>query len=92
MLEPCDIRICIFAQEDDCVCQVRNKGPAPVDDLMEKLKKGKVTLQGNGIGLLNIDRRIKTVFGEQYGVVILRDQDKEETIVEARFRQKLLEE
>lgn len=92
MLEPCDINIRIFTEGDDCVCQVRNKGPAPVENLMEKLHRGEVPLQGNGVGLLNIDNRIKTVFGEQYGVSVLRDTQTQETVVQARFEKRPLAE
>ncbi len=92
MLEPCDICIRIHSEGDDCVCWVCNKGPAPAENLMENLKNGSIELQGNGIGLLNIDKRIKTVFGEQYGVCVMRDKERAETIVQASFRKKLLAE
>ncbi len=92
MLEPCDMRISIVTQGDACICQVRNKGPAPTENLMEKLRRGEIALKGNGVGLLNIDKRIKTVFGEAYGITVFRDPETEETVVQAVFRKKPLSE
>lgn len=87
MLEPCTLTVRIFTEAGDCICEVRNNGPAPKENLMEKLRNKQVVPRGNGVSLLNIDRRIKTVFGEQYGISIYRDSQKEETVVSARFRQ-----
>ena len=90
MLEPCGISIQIFTEDDDCVCRVHNQGPAPEENLMEKLRKGEIALKGNGVGLLNIDNRIKAVYGEQYGVTVYRDLELGETVVQARFHKRLL--
>ncbi len=92
MLEACDVSIRIITQGEACMCQVRNKGPAPAEDLMEKLRRGEIALKGNGVGLLNIDKRIKTVFGESYGICVFRDLETEETVVQAVFRKKPLAE
>ncbi|MGN1018816.1 MAG: sensor histidine kinase [Aristaeellaceae bacterium] len=86
MLEPCAIRVRIFRKGDDCICQVTNQGPPPEDNLMDKLRKGEVTPHGTGVGLLNIDQRIRSVFGDAYGVRIERDEQAQETIAQARFR------
>lgn len=86
MLEPCAINVKIFAEDGDCICQVTNQGPPPEDDLMEKLRKGEIEAHGTGVGLLNIDQRIRSVFGEQYGVTVFRDESANETVVQARVR------
>ncbi len=86
MLEPCAISIRIYREGEDCVCQVRNQGPPPEENLMEKLRRGEMAAQGTGVGLLNIDQRIRSVFGEKYGVTVFRDEQMKETVAQARFK------
>lgn len=86
MLEPCAISVRIYREGLDCVCQVRNQGPPPEENLMEKLRRGELAAQGTGVGLLNIDQRIQSVFGTEYGVTVFRDLTAEETVAQARFR------
>lgn len=84
MIEPCTIEIRIVCEDSDCICQVRNQGPAPEQDLISKLRDGNLKPKGNGIGLLNIDSRIRTVYGENYGVTIFREADW--TVAQVRFK------
>jgi len=86
MLEPCAIMVHIFTEGDLCICQVKNSGPAPEKNLIEKLRSGQIVSKGNGVGLLNIDRRVKAVFGEEYGISVYRKEDEKMTVAEARFR------
>ena len=86
MLEPCAVTVRIFTEGEVCVCQVKNSGPAPEADLMEKLRSGQIVPRGNGVGLLNIDRRIKAVFGDEYGIRVYRKEDEQITVAEARFQ------
>ena len=86
MLEPCAVIVQIFVEDDLCVCQVKNSGPAPEANLMEKLRSGQIVPKGNGVGLLNIDQRIKAVFGEEYGISVYRKSDEQMTVAEARFK------
>lgn len=72
ILETCTIVIRIFVERDSCICQVRNNGPAPAADIVRKLRDGEIKPKGNGIGLLNIDQRIKFTFGSNFGVSIYR--------------------
>lgn len=86
MLEPCAISIRIYVRNGDCICQVRNQGPSPEEHLMEKLRSGEIVPHGTGVGLLNIDQRIRSVFGETYGITVFRDEQTSETVAQARFR------
>lgn len=90
MIEPCVIEIRIVCEGPDCVCQVRNQGPEPEPDLIHRLKSGSLKPRGNGIGLLNIDSRIRTVYGEEYGVTLYRERDW--TVAQVRFGCMTLEE
>lgn len=74
----------------DYICEVRNNGPAPEENLMEKLRSGTLLPRGNGIGLLNIEKRVRSVFGEEYGIRIFREGKF--TVVQVRMRQVPLEE
>lgn len=77
MLDTCLIEIRICANDDNTlVCKIMNNGPAPEENLMEKLYSGEIKPKGHGIGLKNIDLRIKAIFGDQYGVSISREDDK----------------
>ena len=86
MLEPCAITIRIYTENGDCICQVKNQGPPPEENLMQKLRSGEIAAHGTGVGLLNIDQRIRSVFGEQYGVTVFRDHQTNETVAQARFK------
>ncbi len=77
MLDTCLIEIRICANDGNTlVCKIINNGPAPEENLMEKLYSGEIKPKGHGIGLKNIDLRIKAIFGDQYGVSISREDDK----------------
>ncbi len=83
MLGTCTVEIRIFLEREACICQVRNTGPGPEEGLLDKLKAGIVKPKGNGIGLMNIQQRIQSVFGEAYGVDIFREG--EETVAQIRM-------
>ena len=42
---------------------------------MDKLREGRVKPSGHGIGLLNIDNRIKLTYGEAFGLFLYNDGD-----------------
>lgn len=56
-------------REKDAVCiQVANSGP-PIDiHILEHLRDKTVIPNGNGVGLLNIDSRLRILFGESCGL------------------------
>lgn len=56
--------------EEGFFISVVDDGPGVPTDLIDKLRNGEIKSKGNGIGLLNIDERIKIAFGEQYGIRI----------------------
>lgn len=76
ILEPCQVEIRIFPENGQCICQVRNSGPAPEEDLIDKLEKGILKPKGNGVGLMNIHQRIQSVYGEEYGVSVYREGEQ----------------
>ncbi len=60
---------------DTAVVSVTNSGSIIDEDILEKLSSGVVLPGGHGIGLLNIDARIKLLFGEEYGLMVKNGAD-----------------
>ena len=54
---------------------VKNSGSEFPDDLLENLRTHKIREQGLGIALLNIEERIKLMFGQQYGLHFYNEND-----------------
>lgn len=68
-MSPC--RIVIRAREtleQGLLLTVEDSGPGMDPRMLERLRSGEARGQGRGIGLLNIDERVKIAFGEAYGV------------------------
>jgi two-component system sensor histidine kinase YesM len=68
--EVCKINICTHLYPDKLEITVEDNGPGMDDEFLEKLRKGEINPRGSGIGLKNINERIKILFGEQYGLCI----------------------
>lgn len=64
----CEIAVCISRQGDTLCVAVTNDGSEIDEDIIQQMKDGTVRAKGNGIGLINIDTRIKLLFGRDYGL------------------------
>lgn len=69
-IESCVIKIKAYLQKDILFIRVEDNGPGIDPLLLEKLKIGIVKTRGTGIGLKNINERIKLSFGEEFGLKI----------------------
>jgi two-component system sensor histidine kinase YesM len=73
-LEPsigiCSITVRSYETDGGLKLTVEDNGPGMPADTLARLRSGKLKTNGKGIGLLNIDERIKISFGEQYGVQV----------------------
>ncbi|MBS5284600.1 MAG: sensor histidine kinase [Clostridiales bacterium] len=71
--------ITILAEESEpggiLLISVTNSGSSFDDDLLMLLKENKKQPVRSGIGLLNIDKRIKLLFGETYGLSLSNEGD-----------------
>lgn len=69
-IEPCTIRI--YAQErgDRLAIIVEDQGPGMDEPYLRKVLSGEVETRGSGIGLKNIQDRMKLAFGESYGMLL----------------------
>ena len=66
----CRIRVRVNESSDHIVISVSDNGPGIDAQTMEDLKRGTVRSKKTGIGLTNIEERIKLMFGGQYGLDI----------------------
>jgi two-component system sensor histidine kinase YesM len=70
MIEPCMISVSAYKNGDLLHLLVEDNGIGMDEQQLESVRKGEIKTRGNGIGLRNIDSRIKFVFGNQYGLQI----------------------
>jgi two-component system sensor histidine kinase YesM len=70
MLEPCYISITSIKNLNSYDIIIEDNGPGMDMDYKEKILTGQIEAQGNGIGLKNIDGRLKLYYGDEYGLTI----------------------
>ena len=70
------------------IISVENDGSEAPVDLMKMLYQGEKKPQGHGIGLINIDKRTKLLFGSEYGISIESSPDMVRVLLKLPFRQK----
>lgn len=77
---PCKIEIRCLKFEDYFEIIVCDNGPGMTREFLDKLKRGENEYHGTGIGLKNIDERIKIFFGDEFGVSIFSKINEGTTI------------
>lgn len=80
----CEIQIKVFRNGNAVQLEVIDNGIGVSEEFMEDFKNGQVESKGTGIGLKNIEERIKLFFGEEYGLEVNR-RDDSGTIVKIRI-------
>lgn len=81
MIDPCKIRIYSILNKENFQLVVEDNGPGMEPGILEKVKRGEIRTRGQGIGLSNIDERIKISFGQHYGVSIESQPDNGTKII-----------
>ena len=76
MTEVCRIHITGILQDREIRLTIEDNGPGMDEDILAKLESGEVKAEGMGIGMRNIDQRIKHTFGEQYGITVHSEEEK----------------
>lgn len=71
--EVCRIYIEIFLQNKNLVILVKNSGSSFEPDIMDNINSNKIKSRGFGIGLININQRIKLTFGNCYGLSLYNE-------------------
>lgn len=77
----CHIQMTIEKVDEILHIYIKNNGSQYEDNLLEKLRMKQAKTSGHGIGLLNIDERIKLTFGEQYGITLYNENAMAVTFV-----------
>ena len=84
MTETCMIRVEARDAGELIELTVTDNGPGMDEAILERLRSGDVKPKGSGVGLRNIDERIKLLFGEPYGLDI-ESRRWEGTVVRLRL-------
>lgn len=66
--EPCHIYLRTHLREDRFTITVSNTGSQIDEQILSKLASHRTAAEGFGIGLENIDARIKLIFGQEFGL------------------------
>ncbi|MEH7493125.1 sensor histidine kinase [Neobacillus niacini] len=75
-IDPCKISVYSIVEKESIKLIVEDDGPGMEPAFIEKLKRGEVKTRGQGVGLSNINDRIKLAYGEKYGVEIESEPNK----------------
>jgi len=75
VIENCHITLQIKLENNLIIINVNNEGSQFESNLLDKLRKKQLKPNDLGIGLLNIDQRIKILFGSEYGLFLSNQND-----------------
>ena len=70
MLEICRISVYSVDEGENISIAIEDNGPGMEEEFLERLRKFDVQAKGTGIGLKNIDDRLKIQFGKEFGLTI----------------------
>jgi two-component system sensor histidine kinase YesM len=70
MIDTCVIRIEAYAEDDMAFITVEDNGPGMEEDFVDKLLNGQIQPKGSGLGLKNIEERIKLLYGDAFGLSV----------------------
>lgn len=80
MIGVCKIHVSVSETEETVIICVADNGPGIETEYLEKIISGNYQPKGTGIGLRNINERIKLLFGEKYGLKIDSEIGKGTTV------------
>lgn len=80
-IDACTITVNAFYANENIIIQVINDGSQFEDGTLEKLISHQMIPHGFGIGILNIQKRIHMIYGQQYGIE-LKNIDEEHAMSE----------
>lgn len=71
----CRVRLRVTLEGKTLRIEVKNTGSQFPEDFYSKLEQKQYTSQGHGIGLLNIDQRLRINFGDEYKMLFYNQDD-----------------
>lgn len=77
---PCVVQVTVKELQQEYLIRVSNTGSQFEEDLLEKLRSHQLLPHGSGIGLNNIDSRLKLLYGSRYGLQLC-NENKMATVV-----------
>ena len=75
MTDICHVLLEAKQEGDRLTILVKNEGSAFEEGLLEKLRDKKIKPNGFGIGLMNIDQRIRLMYGENCGLTVFNENE-----------------
>lgn len=84
-LDVCTITVSGRREGKDAVFIVEDNGPGIDTDILKKVESGDVKAEGNGIGLMNIQKRIQLIFSEEYGLEFHRINEHTQVWIRVPF-------
>ncbi|HIT88923.1 MAG TPA: sensor histidine kinase [Candidatus Merdenecus merdavium] len=78
-----EIRIYALKEEEDIFIYIEDNGFGMTREVVERIMEGKVDPKGkgSGIGINNVNERIKLYYGQEYGITIQSEPDEGTTIM-----------
>ncbi|SHM94260.1 cache domain-containing sensor histidine kinase [Gracilibacillus kekensis] len=70
MIGVCKIQLSVMEEKGFFIIHVEDNGPGMQKAFLEQIETGEYQPKGTGIGLRNINERIKLLFGEEYGLKV----------------------
>ncbi|WP_026570619.1 sensor histidine kinase [Sediminibacillus terrae] len=70
MIQPCRVIIRFKQVDNNLQIMIEDNGPGIEESKLDGIYKGEIRSKSSGIGLKNINERIKLMFGEDYGIAI----------------------
>lgn len=67
----CTILVTVAEEEEDLLCTVSDNGTGLDPDILDKLRLGTIKAEGSGIGLTNLNERLKNLYGREYGLSVV---------------------
>ncbi|WP_069998539.1 sensor histidine kinase [Cellulosilyticum sp. I15G10I2] len=74
-IDTCSIIIDSMIHTSHLSIYIKNTNSQFEDQLLEKLSEEEIVSRGFGIGLTNIDKRLKLTLGEEYGLLLYNEDD-----------------
>lgn len=73
-----EILVSAYTSGEDLYISVKDNGPGMTREMVDKLLSGQVTStsKGSGIGVANVDERVRLYFGREYGLQIDSEPDE----------------
>ena len=67
----CTILVTVEEEGEELLCTVSDNGTGLDPNILDKLKLGTIKAEGSGMGLTNLNERLKNLYGQEYGISVI---------------------